>query len=65
MCLISSALCYEDIWVSGGTAPPSETLALDGGGWSVLCPGRYTQGEGASGNHWTGGWVGPEPVWTL
>jgi hypothetical protein len=31
LCLISQALCREDMWGSGGTAPPFLTSALDGG----------------------------------
>jgi hypothetical protein len=31
LCLINQALCYEDIWGNGGTAPPFLTLALYGG----------------------------------
>jgi len=30
------------------------TLALDGGGWSALCPGHFTSGERAPGTHWIG-----------
>jgi hypothetical protein len=30
LCLIKQALCHEDIWWSGGIAPPFFTLALDG-----------------------------------
>jgi len=25
--------------------------------------GRFNPGEGVPGTYWTGGWVGPEPVW--
>jgi hypothetical protein len=31
LCLISKALCHENIWAGGGIAPPFLTLALDGG----------------------------------
>jgi hypothetical protein len=37
LCLISSALCHEDMWGSGGIAPPFLTLALDGSEWSASC----------------------------
>jgi hypothetical protein len=40
------------------------TSALDGDEWPVSRPGCFTPGERASGAHWIGGWVGPEPVWT-
>jgi hypothetical protein len=33
------------------------TLALAGGEWSALRPGRFTPGERAPGTHWIGGWV--------
>jgi hypothetical protein len=32
---------------------------------SASRPDRLTPGERAPGTHWIGGWVGPEPVWTL
>ena len=34
------------------------TSALDRGGWSTPCPGRFTPRE-RLGTHCTGGWVGP------
>jgi hypothetical protein len=33
-------------------------LALIGDEWSDSHSGRFTQGEGTSGIHWLGGWVG-------
>jgi hypothetical protein len=36
----------------------SLTLALDGGEWSVSCPGCFTPRERAPGMHWIGCWVG-------
>ena len=42
----------------------TSTLALDGGGWSMPHPGRFTPGKDP-GTHCIGGWVGPQgPVWT-
>jgi hypothetical protein len=38
------------------------TLSLDGDGWRVSCPGRFTPRERARGTHWIGGWVGPRAV---
>jgi hypothetical protein len=38
--------------------------ALGGGEWSVSRLGRFTPRERAPVNHWIGGWVGPQPVWT-
>jgi len=32
---------------------------LDRCEWSASLPGRLTPGEGASGTHWLGGWLGP------
>jgi hypothetical protein len=37
----------------------SLTSALDGGEWSVSCPGRFTPRKRAPGIHCVGGWVGP------
>ena len=34
------------------------TSALDGGGWSAPCPGRFTPRK-RSGTHCTGGWLAP------
>jgi hypothetical protein len=57
LCLIKH--CHEDIWGSGGTAPPFLTSALDGGEWSASRPGRLTPEERTPSTHSTGGWVGP------
>jgi hypothetical protein len=35
------------------------TSTLAGGEWSASRPGLFTPGEGASGTHWIGGWLGP------
>jgi len=35
------------------------TSALDGGEWSVSCPGHFIPRERGPGTHWIGGWVGP------
>jgi hypothetical protein len=59
LCLINKALCHEDIWGSGGIAPPFLTSALDGGEWSASRPYRIIPRERAPGTHWVGGWVGP------
>jgi hypothetical protein len=37
----------------------SLTLALDGGEWSALRPGRFISKERAPGTHGIGGWMGP------
>jgi len=42
---LNSAPHCENIWGGGGTAP--RISALDGDGWSVLRPGRFTYGEKA------------------
>jgi hypothetical protein len=44
---------HEDIWGSGGIAPPFLASALDGGEWLASRPSRYTAGI-----HWIRGWVG-------
>jgi hypothetical protein len=59
LCLINRALRHEDVWRSGGVAPPFLTLALDGGEWSASHPGRFTSGERTPGTRWTGGCVDP------
>jgi hypothetical protein len=46
-------------WWRGDIAPPFLTSALDGGGRSVLCPGRFTPREIARTIHWIGIWVNP------
>jgi hypothetical protein len=56
--LINWELCHEDIWGSGGVAPPFLTSALHGGERSTSRPGRFAYGERAPGTHWIGGWVG-------
>jgi hypothetical protein len=38
--------------------------AVDGSEWLPLRPNRYTLGERAPSTYWTGGWVGPEQIWT-
>ena len=46
----------QGVGVYSSTVPL--TLALDGGGWSVPHPGRFTPPE-SPGTHFIGGWVGP------
>jgi hypothetical protein len=58
LCLINQALCQE-IWKSGGIAPPFFTSALDRGEWLTSHPDRFTPEEGAHSIHWIGGWDGP------
>jgi hypothetical protein len=48
LCLISSALCHEDIWGSEGIASPFLTSALDGGEWSASRPCRFTPGRNST-----------------
>jgi hypothetical protein len=43
------AICHEDVWGSGGIAPPFLTSLLDVGEWSASRPDRFT--------HWMGGWM--------
>jgi hypothetical protein len=59
LCLTNSALRHEDIWRSGCIDPHFLTLALAGGEWSALRPGRFTPKERAPGTHRIGGWMDP------
>jgi hypothetical protein len=59
LCLINYTPRHEDVWGSGGIAPPFLTSELDGGEWPASCPSRFTPGERVPGTHWTGGWVSP------
>jgi hypothetical protein len=45
---------HNEIWRSGGTAPPFLTSAPNGGEWSASRPCRFTPGERAPTTHWTG-----------
>jgi hypothetical protein len=53
--VINPAPHHEDVWGSGGMAPPFLTWALDRGEWlaSHLC--HFTPGESAPDTHWIGG----------
>jgi hypothetical protein len=46
----------EEEQIYSSTIP--STSALDRGGWSTQCPGRFTPRE-RTGTHCIGGWVGP------
>jgi hypothetical protein len=41
------------------------TSAPFGGEWSASRTGLFNPGERLPGTHWIGGWMAPEPVWTL
>jgi hypothetical protein len=47
-------MAHEDLWGSGGIAPPFLISALDGGEWSASRPYHFTSGEIAPGTHWIG-----------
>jgi hypothetical protein len=67
MCLINYALCNENIWGSGGIAPPFLTSALDAGELSVSRPCRFTpppSPETIPRYPQEAGWA-PEQVWML
>jgi hypothetical protein len=51
-------LCHEEIWRSGGVAPPFLILTLDVGKWSASRPCHSTPGEIAASSHWIWSWVG-------
>jgi hypothetical protein len=57
MCLVSYALCHEDIY-GPGTALPFLTSMPDGGEWSPSRPRRFNPEERAPGTHWIGGRLG-------
>jgi hypothetical protein len=42
LCLINLALCHEDMWGSGGIAPPFLISALHGGEWSYSRIDNFT-----------------------
>jgi hypothetical protein len=50
--------CDEDVWGSGGVAPPFLTSTLVE--WSASRPCCFTLGKGDAGSHWIGNWVGPK-----
>jgi hypothetical protein len=50
---------HEDMWGSGGIAPPFLTSALDGGEWSASRPGTFTSEKGIPVTHRIRGWVCP------
>jgi hypothetical protein len=60
-------------WPDTGSAPPFLTLALDGGEWSVSCPGHFIPREGAwcpsdrrlGGPYSWSGHYAPAQNWTL
>jgi hypothetical protein len=56
--LINYTLCHEEIWRSGGIAPPILTSPLDGGERSTSRLGHFTRGVRALGTHWIGCWEG-------
>jgi hypothetical protein len=56
--IMSLAPRHEDVWGSGGIAPPFLTLVRDGGEWSTSRPCCSTLGHKAPGTYLTGGWVG-------
>jgi hypothetical protein len=59
LCLISYALCYEDIWGSGGIAPTCSTSALGGDWWLAARFCRFIPRQRSPGSDWIGGWVNP------
>jgi hypothetical protein len=57
LCLLNEVLSHEDVWGSGGIAPPFLISALDGGEWSAWRPGCFNRGEIGDDAHWIRGWV--------
>jgi hypothetical protein len=63
--VINYAQSYDDVWGSGGIAPPLQTSAIDRDEWSASRPGRFTPGiKPTVPIVYKTGW-GPEPVLTL
>jgi hypothetical protein len=58
LCLINYELYHEDICGSGGIAPPSLVLAIDGDDWSASRSCRFTPEDITPVTHWRGGCVG-------
>jgi hypothetical protein len=56
LCLINYAPRHEDVWRTGGKAPPLLASALDEGERSASRFGHITSGKDP---HRIGGWVGP------
>jgi hypothetical protein len=46
LCLISQALCHDDVWGTGSIALLFLTLSLDGIMWSVSCLCHFILGKG-------------------
>jgi hypothetical protein len=57
---IKLPLCHEDVWESGGIAPPFLTSVLGGGEWSASLSGYFISGERAMSTHWIRDWVDPQ-----
>jgi hypothetical protein len=55
LCLIKQAPYHEDVWESGGIAPPFLTSTRNGGQQSVSRPEERTHGT-----HSIGSWVDPK-----
>jgi hypothetical protein len=64
MGLINYSPRHEDIWGSGGIAPPFLTSVLYGGECQLHALAPLSPGKNP-GTHWIGGWEGPELIWTL
>jgi hypothetical protein len=58
LCLTNYTPRHDDVWKTGGKAPPFLTSALVGGEYSASCPVRFTPGDRATGTHCVGDWVG-------
>jgi hypothetical protein len=55
LCLISEALCHEDIWESENVAAPFLISALSEGEWLASCPGHFIPVDKAPATYWVGG----------
>jgi hypothetical protein len=58
-----STKLWRSIWETELYLHAFLASTLDEGEWSASRPSGFTPKERAPGNHWIGGWMGPEPVW--
>jgi hypothetical protein len=60
LCLINWAPNHENVWGSGGIAPPFLTSTQIWGEWSASLPAHFTTQERVPSAHWIGDWVDPK-----
>jgi hypothetical protein len=60
--LINYTALHEEVWGSGGIAPPFLTSLIDGGEWSASLLGRFIPGGKGFGTHYIMAAWAPEPI---